>query len=107
RMLLRQAVVGGFDWVDLETDVADAIPRFGKVRRIVSYHNMRETPADLEKIHERMCKQDADVVKLAVKAQNPSDNLRVLALMQKPARPTVAIAMGDTGFCTRILAAKY
>src|ERR1700736_2665635 len=33
RMLLRQAVVGGFDWVDLETDVADAIPRFGKVRR--------------------------------------------------------------------------
>ena len=67
RMLLRQAVVGGFDWVDLETDVADAIPRYGKVRRIVSYHNMRETPADLEKIHERMCQQDADVVKLAVR----------------------------------------
>jgi 3-dehydroquinate dehydratase / shikimate dehydrogenase len=107
RMLLRQAVVAGFDWVDLETDIAEVIPRFGKVRRIVSYHNMRETPADLEKIHARMCKQDADVVKLAVKAQNPADNLRVLALMQNPARPTVAIAMGDFGFCTRILAAKY
>src|SRR5215475_10956876 len=24
RMLLRQAIVGGFDWVDLEADVADA-----------------------------------------------------------------------------------
>ena len=107
RMLLRQAVVAGFDWVDLETDVAEAIPRFGPVRRIVSYHNMRETPADLEQIHERMCKQDADVVKIAVKAQNPIDNLRVLALMHKPAKPTIGIAMGDTGFCTRILAGKY
>ena len=107
KMLLRQTIVGGFDWVDLETDMADSIPRFGKVRRIVSYHNMRETPKDLEQIHERMCKQDADVVKLAVKAQQPTDSLRVLALMAKPAKPTVAIAMGDMGFCTRVLGAKY
>src|SRR5437868_7489166 len=27
-MLIRQAVVAGFDWVDLETDVANTIPRF-------------------------------------------------------------------------------
>src|ERR1700739_4289433 len=39
RMLLRQAIVAGFDWVDLETDVADEIRRFKNVRRIVSYHN--------------------------------------------------------------------
>ena len=107
RMLLRQCIVGGFDWVDLETDVADAIPRFGEVRRIVSYHNMRETPDDLEKIHEAMCKQDADVVKLAVRAQKPSDGLRVLALMEKPAKPTVGIAMGDVGLFTRLLGGKY
>src|SRR5437867_3581942 len=68
RALLRQAIVSGFDWVDLETDAADSIPRFRNVKRIVSYHNMREVPADLEKIHEQMCKQDADVVKLAVRA---------------------------------------
>src|ERR1700682_6452240 len=30
-VLLRQAIVAGFDWVDLETDIANAIPRFGKV----------------------------------------------------------------------------
>src|SRR5262249_15611200 len=68
RMLLRQCVVGGFDWVDLETDTANFIPRFGKVRRIISYHNLREMPNDLEKIHEQMCQQDGDVVKLAVRA---------------------------------------
>jgi 3-dehydroquinate dehydratase / shikimate dehydrogenase len=107
RMLLRQAVVGGFDWVDLETDVAEAIPRFGKVRRIVSYHNFREMPAELEKIHEKMCAQDADVVKIVVRAQHPNDNLRVLGLVKNTKKPTVAFCMGDLGFPSRILQAKY
>src|SRR5262249_46696431 len=48
--LLRQAIVSGFDWVDLETDVADKIRRFRDVKRIVSYHNLREVPSNLEQI---------------------------------------------------------
>src|SRR5262249_43186876 len=63
QMLLRQAVVAGFDWVDLETDIADDVRRYGNTKRIVSYHNFREVPEDLEKIYRRMCEQDADVVK--------------------------------------------
>ena len=50
QMLIRQAVVAGFDYIDLEADVADHIPRFGSVSRIVSYHNLDETPDDLEAI---------------------------------------------------------
>ena len=38
--LLRQAIVAGFDWVDLETDVADRIRRFKDVKHIISYHNI-------------------------------------------------------------------
>src|SRR5262249_15238722 len=104
--LLRQCIVSGFDWVDLEADVADKIPRFGKVRRIVSYHNMREVPADLEKIHEKMCRQDADVVKLAVRATQVGDGIRVLNLMKDAPKPTVALAMGDLGMPTRLLGAR-
>jgi 3-dehydroquinate dehydratase/shikimate dehydrogenase len=107
RMLLRQAIVGGFDWVDLESDVADEIRRFKDVKRIISYHNMREVPQDLEKIHEQLCKQDADVVKLAVTAHHPNDNLRVLKLLKNPPRPTVAFCMGDLGVPSRILGAKF
>ncbi len=106
RILLRQAIVGGFDWVDLETDVIDSIPRFKNVRRIVSYHNIREVPADLEEIYRRMCVQDADVVKVAVRAQQPLDNLRVLRLLHDAPRPTVAFCMGDVGFPSRILGAR-
>src|SRR4051812_30139928 len=36
--MLREAIVLGVDYVDLETDVADKIRRFGKTKRIVSYH---------------------------------------------------------------------
>lgn len=104
--LLRQAIVSGFEWVDLETDVADAIRRYKDVKRIVSYHNMREVPADLEKIHAKMCKQDADVVKIAVRGQHPSDNLRVLSLIKNAPKPTVAFCMGDMGMPSRVLAAR-
>ncbi len=107
RMLLRQAIVAGFDWVDLETDVADEIRRFRDVKRIVSYHNLREVPADLEHIYEQMCQQDADVLKIAVSAQQPSDNLRVLSLITKSAKPTIAFCMGDLGVPSRILGALY
>jgi 3-dehydroquinate dehydratase/shikimate dehydrogenase len=106
RMLLRQAIVSGFDWVDIETDIAEVVRRFKDVKRIVSYHNLREVPPDLEKIHERMCQQDADVVKLAVTAQQPVDILRVLKLLKNPPKPTVAFCMGDLGIASRILGAK-
>ena len=105
--LIRQAIVAGFDWVDLETDIADSVPRFGKVKRIVSYHNPHETPADLEEIYQRMCAQDADVIKIAVAAHDPADNLRTLALVRKGTKPTVAFCMGDMGLPSRILSARY
>jgi 3-dehydroquinate dehydratase/shikimate dehydrogenase len=105
--LIRQAIVAGFDWVDIETDIADKVRRFKDVKRIVSYHNMREVPADLEKIYQGMCGQDADVIKLAVRAHHAKDNVRVLELMRKAPRPTVAFCMGDLGMPGRILGAKF
>jgi len=77
--IIRQAIVSGvFEWVDLETDIAATIPRFGKVKRIISYHNLGETPANLDDIYAKMLGQDADVYKVAVTAQDPEDVVRVL-----------------------------
>jgi 3-dehydroquinate dehydratase/shikimate dehydrogenase len=102
-MLIRQAIVAGFDFIDLEIDIIAKIPRFGKVQRIVSYHNLHEVPEKLETIHEQMCAADADILKIAVTAQQPADNLRVMALLKKTSRPTVAFCMGDIGTCSRVL----
>ena len=108
QIIIRQAIVSGaFEWVDLETDVANAIPRFGSVKRIISYHNLTETPQDLDEIYARMLKQDADVVKMAVLAQSPLDVARVLRLQKSAPKPTVAFCMGDIGQASRFLSLKY
>jgi 3-dehydroquinate dehydratase / shikimate dehydrogenase len=107
-MILRQAIVSGaFDWVDLETDIASSVPRFGPVKRIISYHNTAETPSNLDDIYANMLKQDADVYKLAVTAQSPEDVARVLTLQRTAPKPTVAFCMGDIGQPTRFLALKF
>ncbi len=105
-MLIRQAVVAGFDYIDLESDIIEKIPRFGNVKRIVSYHNIQETPEKLELIYQQMCQEDADIVKISVTAQHPADNLRVLALLKNAPKPTVAVCMGDLGTCSRLLSLK-
>ena len=108
QIVLRQVIANQqFEWVDLETDIADQVRRFGSVKRVVSYHNRTETPPDLEAIYERMLRQDADVYKVAVMAQRPEDNLRVLEIQRRATKPTVAFCMGDIGFPSRFVALKY
>ncbi len=67
-VLLRTAIADGADYIDLESDVAGKIPRYGETKRIISYHNFHETPDDLEAIHEMMCRLDPDIIKLATMA---------------------------------------
>lgn len=108
-MLLRQAIASGVEWVDLEEDIAGKIPRFGRTKRIVSYHNFEETPKDLEAIHERLSALNADVVKMATMAKEPHDNVRMLELVRKASEKiqTVGFCMGDLGTPSRILAGKF
>ena len=108
QQLLREAIALGVDYVDLESDVADKIRRFGKTKRIVSYHNLKSTPADLTEIAEQCATCDPDVVKVATAAHGFEDAARVLRLGATFTKhPTIAIAMGEVGTFTRILGAKF
>ncbi|MGM0487187.1 MAG: type I 3-dehydroquinate dehydratase [Planctomycetota bacterium] len=106
-MVLRSAIADEVEYVDLESDIADSIPRYGKTKRIVSMHNFRETPENLEEIHERLSRQDADIVKMATMANDPHDNVRMLQLVKNSRIPTVGICMGEIGAPSRILAGKF
>lgn len=107
QQLLREAIALGVDYVDLESDIASKIRRFGKTKRIVSYHNLKKTPAEVADIAEQCDEMDADVVKIATSASSLSDACRVLALGTKAKVPTITIAMGELGVFTRVLGAKY
>ena len=105
--VLRSAVVEGAEYVDIEDDIAKAIPRYGETRRIISHHNFDETPDDLEKIYERMCELDPDIVKLVTMANRPEDSVRLLKLVDSAEIPTVAFCMGELGLASRLLCGKY
>lgn len=106
-MLLRQSIAMGVEYVDLEEDTATKIPRYGKTKRIISYHNFEGVPTNLEEIHQRLAKLDADIVKVAVQANSFDDSVRVIELMRNAKIPTIGIAMGDYGSITRILGPCY
>ena len=107
RMLLRTAIAEEVEYVDLEADVAASIPRFGRTKRIISFHDFRKTPDDLEEIHGRLCKLDPDIVKISTMANHPCDNLRMLELTRRSEMPMIGLCMGDIGTPTRILAGKF
>lgn len=74
---------------------------------ICSYHNFAEVPADLETIYERMAGTEARILKIVVPARDVTDCLPVFRLLERArceGRAMIAIAMGDAGLLTRILA---
>lgn len=107
QLVLREAIAEGVDYVDIEEDIASQIPRFGKTKRIISYHNFRKTPEDLRQLHHDMSELDPDIIKIASMANDPHDNLRMLEMMQESEIPTIGMCMGDVGTPSRILAGKF
>lgn len=106
-MIIREAIALGVDYIDLEDDIAGKVPRYGKTKRIISYHNFRKTPADLKKLHRELASHDADIVKLSTMAQTPHDNIRMLELIKHAEQPTAGMCMGDIGTPSRILCGKF
>jgi 3-dehydroquinate dehydratase/shikimate dehydrogenase len=107
QQLLREAIALGVDYVDLEMDIAPRIRRFGKTRRIVSYHNLKTTPVDLQDIAEQCEEMDPDIIKMATTASNLTEASHVLHLGEIGKFPTIPIAMGELGIFTRILGARF
>lgn len=107
RALLREAIISGAEYVDLEEDVARAIPRYGSTRRVVSFHNFDETPMELYDIHRRLLDRDPDVIKIVTMANSPSDNVRILELVESSSVPTIGFCMGEMGTISRILCGRF
>ena len=107
QLLLRTAIAEGVEYIDLEDDIAAAIPRYGKSKRIISHHDFRKTPDDLDGLHKRLCSLDPDIVKIACMANHPHDNVRLLELARRSPVPMIALCMGDIGIPTRILGGKF
>jgi 3-dehydroquinate dehydratase/shikimate dehydrogenase len=107
QLLLRTAIAEGVEFIDLEDDIAASVPRFGKTKRIVSFHDFRKTPDNLAEIHQRLSQCNPDIVKISTMANHPSDNVRILNMVRTAKVPTIGLGMGDIGVPTRILGRKF
>jgi 3-dehydroquinate dehydratase / shikimate dehydrogenase len=106
--ILDAAIDNGARAVDIEIESAENIQTKlehirGRCWLVVSYHNFGGTPS-LDAVLRRMQKIPADAYKLVSTARKPTDNFRVLSLAKANPRSTlVLLAMGETGFPTRVL----
>lgn len=119
--LLQQAIQLNADYVDVElaalpalrnmtataAATAGTLNRRSATRLIVSYHNLVEMPADIADIARRISRTEADIVKVVGTARTLADNLPIFNLLQQSEKPTIALAMGELGLMSRLLAGKF
>jgi len=103
--VLRAAAESGADYVDVEDDVPE--PRWPEGPVIVSHHDFARRPGDLDGLVARMSRTRAEVVKVAFAAAGPADALGALEVVIGAAKPAIALAMGEAGAVSRILAKKF
>jgi len=63
--LLRQAIVAGPQYVELDLETAPKVPRFGKTKRLISVMSLDGPPDDVDDVYEQAAKLNADVIKFA------------------------------------------
>lgn len=103
--ILLQAIDAGCSYIDVEWECALQLQRYRQSRTlfIVSRHWHTRVPADLETVYNQLCEM-GDVVKLAGMATRLADILPVMNILSQAKGPVIAIAMGQKGYLTRLLA---
>lgn len=101
------------NYADFEIDIAFAmksaqpymsVPDWKRV--ICSFHDVVGVPSGLEEIYAQMASTRARILKIAVQADDITDCIPVLRLLERArrdGREMIAIAMGEAGLLTRIL----
>ncbi|MBA2448271.1 MAG: type I 3-dehydroquinate dehydratase [Chloroflexi bacterium] len=105
--LLREAIRLGVEYVDVELDTVDQIGERGATRVIVSSHDYERMPPDFAGRWRELRAAGGDVVKLVGTAREARETVPVLQTLAEADVPTIAIAMGEAGLPTRILALEY
>lgn len=111
RTILIEAAELGAGYVDVEYDAAtppalSAIHAAG-ARVILSRHDLERMPTKLaEEWWPHLADLGADVVKVVGTANDVRDTGEVFRTFKRADRPTIAIAMGEAGLITRVLALR-
>ncbi len=94
-LLLRQAIVAGPEYIELDLDVAAKVPRFGKTKRLISVTSLGGPPNDLEAIFDEAAAVKADAIKFAWPTPTFEAAWPLIKLLsQKKSLPVVGLGIG-------------
>ena len=93
--LLRQAIVAGPEYIELDLETAAKVPRFGKTKRLVSVMSLDGPLEDVDAVYEESARVNADVIKFAWPTPTFEAVWPLLKLLsQKRQVPLVGLGVG-------------
>jgi 3-dehydroquinate dehydratase/shikimate dehydrogenase len=104
--LLRQCIVAGADYVEIEWDISGQIRPFPGSKRILSYTNISETPHDLADTYAEMLSRSPDVIKLVTRPSSPEEAWPLVPILAKAKTPTVLVGLGKLDVMLAVLGKK-
>jgi adenylyltransferase/sulfurtransferase len=108
--ILDRAIALGFDYVDAEIDaLSRPLPRRGETKLVLSHHDFRSFPEDVDGRIARALELGADVVKIAARVSSLEGSLRLARAgdrARKAGKAYVPVPLGPAGTSGRILASR-
>lgn len=106
--LLKQAIISGPDYVELDLKTAKEIPRFGETKRVISITSLNQPIDNIDQMFEEAWKAKPDVVKFTWLTQTFDDAYPLLkAVVNKRELPVVGMGIGRCGITFSLLGRKY
>ncbi len=103
---LEAADCHGASYIDFELQHLLQVRKKGKALRIISYHDKKETPPNIEEICQAAFDNGADIAKVVTMSHSESDNSRMLSMVSKfssSGKRIIGFCMGEIGVPTRAL----
>jgi len=106
--LLRQSIITGPDYVELDLDTAKSIPRFGETKRVISITSLDRPIANVDQMFDEAWRAKADVVKFTWGTPNFESAWPLLkAVVDKRELPVVGMGVGASGITFSLLGRKF
>jgi len=106
--ILADAAKFGARWIDFELAALDDVARLAdQAELIVSAHDFDRRPPNLPQTLAAMEQSPGHVNKVAFAAAGPEDAWAAFDVLRDSGKPAMALAMGECGVASRILARKF
>jgi len=106
--LLRQAILAGPAYIEMDPVTAQKIPRFGKTQRVISFVSLARPFLNIEEAFDEATRCHADVVKFTWPTETLEAAWPLLAsVSRKRLIPVVGLGLGRSGLTFSLLSRKY